>query len=109
MQPEYGYSDKEIRLTGLARYDGLINNDQKQILITPTWRRNLVNAGSSGNVRAKNNFFKESEYFRIYNSLINDKRLIECAKKNHYRMIRLKNVLKSLIFYIKEKFFINKI
>lgn len=89
MQPEYGYSDKEIRLTGLARYDGLINNDQKQILITPTWRRNLVNAGSSGNVRAKNNFFKESEYFRIYNSLINDKRLIECAKKNHYRIMYL--------------------
>lgn len=88
-QPEYGYSDKEVRLTGLARYDGLINNDQKQILITPTWRRNLVNAGSSGNVRAKNDFFKESEYFRIYNSLINDKRLIECAKKNHYRIMYL--------------------
>lgn len=88
-QPSYGYTENEIRLTGLARYDGLVNKDKRQILITPTWRRNLVNAGSSGNVRAKNDFFKESEYFRIYNSLINDGRLIECAKKHHYQIVYL--------------------
>lgn len=88
-QPEYGYTDKEIRLTGLARYDGLVNSDRRQILITPTWRRNLVNAGSSGNVRAKNDFFKETEYFKVYNRLINDPRLIACAQKNNYRIIYL--------------------
>ena len=89
LQPVYGYTDKEVRLTGLARYDGLVNNDQRQILITPTWRRNLVNAGSSGNVRAKNNFFKDTEYFKVYNRLINDKRLIDCAKKHNYRIMYL--------------------
>ncbi len=88
-QPEYGYSDNEIRLTGLARYDGLVNHDKRQILITPTWRRNLVNAGSSGNIRAKNDFFKDTDYFKIYNRLINDPGLIECAKKNNYRIIYL--------------------
>lgn len=88
-QPEYGYTDKEIRLTGLARYDGLVNHDKRQILITPTWRRNVVNAGSSGNVRAKNEFFRETEYYKIYNSLINDPRLIACAKKNGYRIMYL--------------------
>lgn len=88
-QPLYGYSDKEIRLTGLARYDGLINQEKRQILITPTWRRNLVNAGSSGNVRTKNDFFKETTYFKIYNRLINDPKLIACAKKNNYRIMYL--------------------
>lgn len=88
-QPEYGYTDKEIRLTGLARYDGLVNHDKRQILITPTWRRNVVNSGSSGNVRARNQFFRETEYYKIYNRLINDPRLIACAKKNGYRIMYL--------------------
>ena len=88
-QPEYGYTSKEIRLTGLARYDGLVNHDKRQILITPTWRRNVVNAGSSGNIRAKNQFFRETEYYKIYNSLINDPRLIACAKKTGYRIMYL--------------------
>ena len=89
LQPSYGYTQKEVRLTGLARYDGLVSKDERQILITPTWRRNLVNAGSSGNVRAKNNFFKDTEYFKIYNNLINDERLIACAKKYNYRIMYL--------------------
>ena len=35
----YGYQGFDIlKLTGIGRYDGLINNDKKQILLSPTWR-----------------------------------------------------------------------
>lgn len=82
----YGYSKDQISLTGLARYDGLKNNDQKLILITPTWRRNVVNSSVAHIKKKHNNNFKNSDYFKIYNSFINNQELIECAKKNGYRI-----------------------
>lgn len=87
--PIYDFFGKELKLTGLARYDGLKSNDQKQILITPTWRRNIVNQSIAFIKKTHNDSFKNSEYYRIYNSLINDKTLIECAKKTGYKIIYL--------------------
>ena len=84
MHPIYGYEEDMLKLNGLARYDGLKNNDKKFILITPTWRRNIVTLGIAYKVKPYNEHFKYTEYFRLYNTLINDKKLIECAKKNGY-------------------------
>ena len=83
----YGYKDTGIlKMTGIGRYDGLINNDQKQILITPTWR--MYNAmpvtTSEGEQRSYNPDFKNTVYYRIYNDLINNQKLIETAKRTGY-------------------------
>ena len=85
--PVYGYKPEQLILTGAPRYDGLINNDQRYILISPTWRRN-VTAGTNqkGSMHEYSENFKHTEYFRIYNTLINDKRLIQAAKENNYRI-----------------------
>lgn len=88
-KPPYDYFGKELKLTGLARYDGLKNNDKKQILITPTWRRNVVNQSIAFVKKSHNDSFKNSEYFRLYNNLINDERLISCAKKTGYELVYL--------------------
>lgn len=85
----YGYSPESIKLTGLARYDGLKSNDQKIILITPTWRRNVVNSSVAHIKKTHNDNFKNSEYFKIYNSLINNKELIDCANETGYKLIYL--------------------
>lgn len=87
--PIYDYRGKELKLTGLARYDGLKNDDRKQILITPTWRKNVVNQSIAFVKKTHNDAFKNSEYYRIYNSLINDKDLIDCAKQTGYKIIYL--------------------
>lgn len=87
--PFYDYKPEELKMTGLARYDGLKNNDQKIILITPTWRKNIVNSNVANNKKTHNSNFKNSAYFRIYNNLINDPTLIDCAKRNGYRIIYL--------------------
>lgn len=84
MHPIYGYEEDMLKINGLARYDGLKNNDKKFILITPTWRRNVVTLGIAYKKKPYNEHFKHTEYFRLYNTLINDKRLIECAKKTGY-------------------------
>ena len=85
----YGYQNFDVlKLTGIGRYDGLISNDQKQILLSPTWR--MYNAlpvtTSEGDQRGYNPEFKNSTYYQVYNNLINHKRLIDCAKKTGYKI-----------------------
>lgn len=89
MKPIYDYNEKDVALVGMARYDGLKNNDKKQILITPTWRKDVVNSGIAFIKKTHNNHFKETEYYRIYNGLINDQELIQCAKECGYAIIYL--------------------
>lgn len=87
--PVYGYEPEMLKLTGLARYDGLKNREQKQILITPTWRKNAVHTKGVGMTNSHNDHFKEMPYFRIYNTLINDPKLIACARETGYRIVFL--------------------
>lgn len=42
-----------------------------------------------GESRGYNPQFKNSEYFRIYNTLINDPRLLKTAKETGYRVMYL--------------------
>ena len=87
----YDYYDKDaLKLTGHARYDGLKNNDKKIILITPTWRRGVTTGSAKkGSTYSHSSSFVHSEYYKIYNGLINDERLIETAKKHGYRIVYL--------------------
>lgn len=87
LQPIYGYNQDQVKLTGLARYDGL-NRDyaKKVILIAPTWRRNLVEEGIASKKKNPNEHFKNSEYYRIYNNLINDSDFLETAHKKGYKI-----------------------
>lgn len=81
----YGYTSKEVVLSGLPRYDKLVSQPEKKIVFLPTWRKNLAGekiAGTSGYMYSDT--FKETNYFRLYNNLINDKRLIEAMKANGY-------------------------
>ncbi len=87
--PSYGFKESQLTLTGLARYDGLVNRDQKNILITPTWRRNIVNSNVAHMQKKHSEFFRNSEYFRLYDRLIHDEELIACAQKNGYRITYL--------------------
>lgn len=87
--PIYGYDPDMIKLTGLARYDGLKSNDKKQILITPTWRSYLAMPAVMGSTRPYNPDFKYTDYFRIYENLISDDKLIETARRTGYELIYL--------------------
>ena len=85
----YNYQGFDIlKMTGIGRYDGLISNDKKQILLSPTWR--MYNAmpvtTSEGEQRAYNPEFKHTTYYKIYNDLINNPKLISTAKKTGYQI-----------------------
>jgi hypothetical protein len=87
--PEYDYDPSVLRLTGIPRYDGLVDRRQKQILITPTWRSYLAMPSVMGSVRPYNPDFKETEYYHLFQSLLENRELIETAKRTGYRIIYL--------------------
>lgn len=82
----YGYDENNVKLTGFPRYDNLENKRKKQIIFMPTWRKNLAGKNNiKTSIREYNPDFKDTEYFKFYNSLINNSNLIECLKNNGYR------------------------
>ncbi|MCR5104904.1 MAG: CDP-glycerol glycerophosphotransferase family protein [Eubacterium sp.] len=88
-RPVYDYVGYDaLRLTGVPRYDGLIDNDKKQIMISPTWRMQsaMLVTKNEGVQRDYNPNFRDTPYFKVYNRLINDKKLIAAAKKYGYRI-----------------------
>lgn len=89
LEEDYGYDESVVKLTGFPRYDGL-NEEQKEkiILIMPTWRNNIVfDLNQTTGIRPYNDKFKESNYFKRYNSLINNKKLLDYAIKYGYKII----------------------
>jgi CDP-glycerol glycerophosphotransferase (TagB/SpsB family) len=71
-----GYSDQEVAVTGLARFDNLYDRKTKnQILIMPTWRRHLFKIN-------KHDFLK-SEYYKTYKELITDQQFLKIIEDNN--------------------------
>ena len=100
----YLYDKDVVKLTGLARYDNLMNKDVKEenlIALMPTWRTSIVGPIVTGTQdRMYNPKFKETEYYKFYNGLINDRRVLDCLKKYNYKVLfcvhpSLKNQLKD--------------
>lgn len=69
---KFGYENHEVAVTGLARFDTLIQtNKPKDILLMPTWR-DWINTDEQ---------FIDSEYYATYNSLIHNSYLLELLDK----------------------------
>lgn len=89
---EFGYLEKEVIVTGLARWDSLMNTFEKnKILLMPTWR---------SWIKSKEELLN-SEYILKYFDFLQDKRLHEYLEKNeitltffpHYQIQKLKKEL----------------
>lgn len=77
---DFGYSPKDVFVTGLSRFDSLFADDvqkKRQILIIPTWRDWIIT----------DEIFLESEYFQRYKELIHSKRLTELSKKYDFQIL----------------------
>ena len=80
LEYEYNYDENIIKVVGFPRFDNLHNDSKnKQILIMPTWRRNIDHMDNEQIVN--------SLYFKKINELFNNKRLIKLAKEYGYAII----------------------
>ncbi len=87
---KYGYYKDEVALTGFPRFDNLINQDKKQIVIMPTWNKDLVLPLNRKTFkRDYNPAFKESSYYKYFNKLINDERILKKANEKNYKLLFL--------------------
>lgn len=89
-QEHYLY-DRQVKLTGLARYDHLIEVAQAQpkeklILVMPTWRKYIEGCHdpkTSKSLYTPN--FVKSNYYEFYNSLINNPKLLDAMRKYGFK------------------------
>lgn len=84
--PSYGYTDREVWLTGLARHDRLYNSPAKMITIMPTWRNTLL-----GTLNAEGHWvalpgLANSTYVTFYRELFQNTKLNEAAKRAGYTL-----------------------
>ena len=79
----FGYPEGNVILTGFARWDALKDSSswgaQKSILIMPTWRNWL---GGDTNSFSEVRNFKETEFFKCWNELLNDDGFISYLEGN---------------------------
>jgi len=81
----YYYTEKDVWLTGFARFDRLYHDEKRYVTLMPTWRRYLMGAVDPiTGVWSVSDAFCQSEYFQYYNALINDERLLAAAKEYGY-------------------------
>ncbi|MEO2512060.1 CDP-glycerol glycerophosphotransferase family protein, partial [Clostridium tertium] len=73
---EFGYSEKEVKVTGLARWDNLRETKEKKILLMPTWR---------SWIKSEEELLK-SNYFKTYIDFVNDESLVKMLQKHNIRM-----------------------
>ncbi|WP_295592403.1 glycosyltransferase [uncultured Methanobrevibacter sp.] len=78
LQEGYNYDESIVHTLGIPRHDNLKNNDKKQILIIPTWRKYL---------RGSKSLFLSSDYFNSLNYVLNNEEFINLAEKNGYKIV----------------------
>lgn len=96
---EMGYEDHEVAVTGLARFDNLVQiNPPKDILLMPTWR-DWINTDEQ---------FLKSEYFLAYSNLIQNEKLLGLLEDynvniNFYPHYRAQNYFQSEVENMHER------
>ncbi len=81
IKSKFGYPNDNVKYLGFPRFDNLNRNsiNKKQVVIMPTWRNWL---GRDTNALNKNESFITTEYYKRYNNLLNNKKLVDYIEKH---------------------------
>ena len=85
----YYYNERQVKCTGLPRYDFLYDNANNKNVITfmPTWRLYLAGRYNvHTDTRGLKAGFEESSYCQMYQQVFSNDRLIEAAEKYKYEI-----------------------
>lgn len=83
IKKNFGYEQGIVQYTGFARFDNLYrnrNNMSDFILVMPTWRTYLADIKTDKE-------FKNTEYFKKYNELLNNDKLISFLNEHELKLI----------------------
>lgn len=79
----YGYGEEVVQLTGLPRYDRLYHDEQRRILIAPTWRKYLMRKADEA-LHLWEHTGGDNPYFSFYRKLLNHPGLLDEAARLGY-------------------------
>ena len=83
----YGYTERQVILTGFPRYDRLYDNNRKKITVMPTWRRSLFGSYNPNTSRwSLLPGFEKSDFYRFYSGLLNSPKLFTAAQEYGYSL-----------------------
>ena len=87
---KYGYTENELVVTGHPRLDALIDTEPKRkVVIMPTWRSKIAGPveyrnGIPSGMRLYSENFKQTDYYRSYEQLINSEKFLKMLDKYDY-------------------------
>jgi CDP-glycerol glycerophosphotransferase (TagB/SpsB family) len=76
----FGYPEGVVQYLGFCRFDHLRENynPKREILVMPTWRGSYYPSGEA---------FKETQYYKYFQSLLNNRKIIELLERLDYKLI----------------------
>lgn len=85
----FGYPLENVVYTGFSRYDSLHEKRilKKQIILIPTWRQWLGMTASVVDSKLDLEKLVVSNYYKTYNSLLNNSELIKILENNNYELL----------------------
>ena len=80
-----GYTSREVKLCGMARYDRLYDDAKNFVTFMPTWRTYLTK-GAGSNVLRDQEPFEESKFCKYYKSIFSDDVFLRKCKSLGYKV-----------------------
>ena len=87
LSAKYMYDENDVILTGLPRFDKLVDKREKLIVVAPTWRTFLSGPINSDGFHGTVDGFEKSEYFKKWQSLLKNKKILDKCRKDNYRIL----------------------
>lgn len=83
---EFGYPENYVMYLGLCRFDSYFYHldkvNKKQMVLMPSWREWISSKNEYSKVFEDTKDFRNTEYYQVYQSLINNRKLIRFLKEN---------------------------
>jgi CDP-glycerol glycerophosphotransferase (TagB/SpsB family) len=83
---DYGYDNRQVKLTGFPRYDRLESKPEKIITIALTWRNYLVENLQKNGDRPLKSGFENTTYVKILEALLCSPEICDIASKYGYQL-----------------------
>lgn len=80
----YNMTADQCVITGLPRFDALYDDRKKQLLVLPSWRKSIKGAYDDKTSSVYYDGFVNTDYYKFYNGLINDERLLAKMREKGY-------------------------
>lgn len=84
LHPVYGYAENMLRVTGYPMFDAFRAAPERQVLIYPAEHHEFMMYEN-----LSDRSFTDTAFFKVYNTLLNDKKLLEFAERQGYKIILL--------------------